>query len=47
MLYNFVNWVALIQGTIEVVLIIIQSVIMITYAIYLWTKLPDKQDCPL
>jgi membrane protease YdiL (CAAX protease family) len=46
MLYNFINWVALIQGTIEMVMIIIQSVIMITYAIYLWTKLPDKQDCP-
>lgn len=47
MLYDFVNWIALIQGTIEIVLIIIQSVIMIAYAIYLWTKLPDKQDCPL
>jgi membrane protease YdiL (CAAX protease family) len=47
MLYDFINWIALIQGTIEIVLIIIQSVIMITYAIYLWTKLPDKQDCPL
>ena len=44
MLYDFINWIALIQGTIEIVLIIIQSVIMITYAIYLWTKLPDKQD---
>ena len=47
MLYDFINWIALIQGTIEIVLIIIQSVIMITYAIYLWTELPDKQDCPL
>jgi membrane protease YdiL (CAAX protease family) len=47
MLYDFINWIALIQGTIEIVLIIIQSVIMIAYAIYLWTKLPDKQDCPL
>ena len=47
MLYDFINWVALIQGTIEIVMIIIQSVIMITYAIYLWTKLPDKQDSPL
>ncbi len=47
MLYDFINWIALIQGTIEIVLIITQSVIMITYAIYLWTKLPDKQDCPL
>ena len=47
MLYDFVNWIMLVQGTIEIVLIIIQSVIMITYAIYLWTELPDKQDCPL
>lgn len=47
MLYDFINWIALIQGPIEIILIIIQSVIMITYAIYLWTKLPDEQDCPL
>ena len=47
MSYDFINWIALVQGTIESVLIIIQSVIMIAYAIYLWTKLPDEQDCPL
>lgn len=47
MLYDFINWIALIQGTIEIVLIVIQSSTMITYAVYLWTKLPDKQDCPL
>jgi len=45
--YDFINWIALVQGTIETVLIIIESTIMITYAIYLWTELPDKQDCPL
>lgn len=43
MLYDFTNWIALAQGTIETVLIIIESTIMITYAIYLWTELPDKQ----
>lgn len=47
MLYDFINWIALVQGTIEIVLIIIQTAIMIAYAIYLWTELPDKQDCPL
>ena len=45
--FDFINWIALAQGTIETVLIIIESTIMITYAIYLWTELPDKQDCPL
>ena len=45
--YDFINWIALAQGTTEIVLVIIQSAIMITYAIYLWTELPDKQDCPL
>jgi len=44
--YDFINWIALAQGTTEIVLVIIQSAIMITYAIYLWTELPDKQDCP-
>ncbi len=43
-LYNFINWIALIQGTIEIVLITIQSVVMIMYAIYLWSKLANKQD---
>lgn len=45
--YDLINWIALAQGTTEIVLVIIQSVIMTTYAIYLWTELPDKQDCPL
>lgn len=45
MLYDFINWIALIQGTIEIVLITIQSVIMIMYAIYLWTKLPINRIC--
>lgn len=44
-LYDFINWVSLVKGTTEVTLIIIQSVIMMVYAIYLWTKLPDKQTC--
>ena len=47
MLYDFINWITLIQGTIEIVLIIIQSVIMVVYAYYLWTKLPNEQACPL
>ena len=45
--YDFINWIALAQGTIEIVLIAIQSVIMITYAIHLWTRLPGKWDCSL
>lgn len=40
MLYDFINWIALIQGTTEIIFITIQSVIMIIYAIYLWTRLP-------
>lgn len=43
-IYDFVNWIASVQGTIEVSLIIIQSVIMIAYGAYLWTKLPDKYN---
>lgn len=46
-LYDFINWIALVQAEIEIILIIIESIIMIAYAIYLWTKLPDKQHCPL
>lgn len=41
-LYNFINWIALVNETTEVILIIIQSIIMIIYAYYLWTKLPYK-----
>ena len=39
-LYDFINWISLVSGTIEVILIIIQSIILVTYAYYLWTKLP-------
>lgn len=39
-LYDFINWISLVSGTVEVILIIIQSIIMVTYAYYLWTKLP-------
>jgi len=42
--FDFINWIALAQGTIEIALIIIQSVIMITYAVYLWTQLPAYQQ---
>lgn len=38
-LYDFINWISLVSGTIEVILIIIQSIILVTYAYYLWTKL--------
>lgn len=41
-LYNFINWMTLIQGIQEVILIILESVIMILYGIYLWTKLPKN-----
>ena len=46
-LYDFINWISVAKGTTEVTLIMIQSVIMVVYAYYLWTKLPDKQVCPL
>ena len=42
-LYNFINWITLVQATQEVVLIIFESVIIILYGIYLWTKLPKNR----
>jgi membrane protease YdiL (CAAX protease family) len=39
-LYDFINWISLVSGTTELILIIIQSIIMVIYASYLWTKLP-------
>ena len=45
-LYDFINWISLVKETTEVTLIMIQSVIMVVYAYYLWTKLPEKQACP-
>lgn len=42
-LYNFINWITLVQGTQEVILIILESVIVIFYGIYLWTKLPKNR----
>lgn len=42
-LYNFINWITLVQGSQEAILIIFESVIMVLYGIYLWTKLPKKQ----
>ena len=39
-LYDFINWISLVSGTTELILIIIQSMIMVIYASYLWTKLP-------
>lgn len=41
-LYDFINWVTSVQGAIEIILVVVQSIIMISYAIYLWTKLPNK-----
>lgn len=41
-MYDFVNWISLVKGTTEVIVILIQSVIMIIYAIYLWSKLSDR-----
>lgn len=40
-LYDFINWLALVQGSAEIILVIIQSSIMIIYAGYLWSKLPE------
>jgi membrane protease YdiL (CAAX protease family) len=39
-LYDFINWISLVSGTTELILIIIQSIIMVIYASFLWTKLP-------
>lgn len=41
-MYDFVNWISLVEGTTEVIVILIQSIIMIMYAVYLWGKLYDK-----
>ena len=38
-LYDFINWISVAKGTTEVTLIMIQSVIMVVYAYYLWSKL--------
>lgn len=39
-LYNFINWLTLAQGTTEIILIALQSIVLITYGLYLWRKLP-------
>lgn len=41
-MYDFVNWISLVKGTTEVIVIIIESVITVIYAIYLWGKLSDR-----
>lgn len=41
-LHDFINWISLVTETTEAILMIIQSVIMVIYAYYLWTKLPDN-----
>lgn len=41
-LYNFINWTSPVSGGIEIALIVLQSLIMTAYGIYLWTKLPVK-----
>ncbi len=38
-LYNFINWVSPVQGTTEIILIVVQSIALIAYGIYLWRKL--------
>lgn len=43
-LYDFINWTAIASGTTELVVITIQSVIIIAYAVYLWKKLPNKPE---
>lgn len=45
-LYDFINWISVAKGITEVILIILQSVIMVLYAYYLWTKLSERQACP-
>lgn len=41
-IYNFFNWITLVDGMQEVILIILESLIMILYGIYLWEKLPEN-----
>ncbi len=41
-LYDFINWIAPVRGVTEILLTVVQTVIMIAYGIYLWTKLPEK-----
>lgn len=43
-LYDFINWTALVKGKTEVIVIIIESIIIVFYALYLWAKLPDKNE---
>lgn len=43
-LFDFINWISLVKGTGEIVLIIVQTVIMVIYAAYLWTKLSEKRN---
>ena len=45
--FDLINWAAWAQGGVEAVLIGIQSVILILYAAYLWTKLPGKREYSL
>lgn len=46
-LYDFINWMASVRGTTEIILIVVQSIIIIFYGIYLWPKMPDRPDCLL
>ncbi len=43
-IYDFVNWISLVNGITEVIIILVQTLIMIIYAVYLWSKLSDRKS---
>lgn len=43
-LYDFANWIALMEGETEFVATAVQSLIIVAYAAYLWRKLPDARE---
>lgn len=43
-LFDFINWISLVNGTSEFIITFIQSIIMTCYAIYLWGKLPANKN---
>lgn len=43
-LFDFMNWMSLAQGILKIVLIVLQTIILIAYAAYLWINLPAKHN---
>lgn len=42
-LYNFTNWLTSPPANVEVILIVFETLVMISYGVYLWSKLPAKE----